>query len=436
MQRRIAWLALCFALGCGARGRGGPPDPAGTVALRFPHAQPAHAALVCTACHAEADVRAGRPARPGTRDHAPCDQSGCHAREFTAPPGPLCGLCHEEVAPWQEDGTTLAPYPPVGPTRAAPSQFSHALHLDKQRMDRALGFHVACSDCHAASGAAGDYAEPGHAACARCHDRAEELRLKIDLADCNACHLSGAAQVPRARRLIRGDVRFRHINHEADRQGRGIACIQCHRAIGAKARLADRATPEMAVCVGCHGDSKRTPEPFGMGQCGACHDRPPGAGLDLVAPRSHLPERDKPDSHTLAFRKDHGADARRDPAGCATCHTGMSGRRENCDDCHMSMRPSDHVPAWSELTHGSDAAADAQRGATCHQGDVCTTCHARRPRSHQPRIAWAQSGDPSPAHAFPARQNLRSCLTCHDFETTCALGGCHAGEAAPRWVVP
>jgi len=432
--RRLGWFALCFALGCGARGRGGPPDPAGTVALRFPHSAEAHARLACTACHNDADVHAGRPARPGTSDHAPCDQSGCHAREFSAPPGALCGLCHEDLAPWQKDGTTLAPYPPAGPTRAAAAEFSHALHLDKSRMDRGAGFHVACSDCHARANEAPDYDEPGHAACARCHDDAKHAAVPARLHDCRACHRLGIPPVARARVLIRNDVRFKHASHEVDRAGRGIACIECHREVGLHTRVGPRATPEMDVCVACHDDSRRTPETLAMSVCGGCHDKPPGAGLDLVAPRSHLPARDKPDTHTLAFRKDHGADARRDPPACAKCHTGMSGRHENCDECHMVMRPSDHVPAWSELMHGSDAATDAQRCATCHQGDFCTTCHARRPRSHEPIGAWAPRNDPSPAHAFPARQNLRACLTCHAFEDTCATGGCHAGEVTPPWV--
>ncbi len=433
MLRRLAWFALCIALGCGSRSRGGPPDPEGTSALRFPHAQPDHAALACTACHPAADVHAGQPARPGMLDHAPCDQSGCHAKAFSAPPGELCGLCHEELAPWQKDGTTLAPYPPVGPTRAQPAEFSHALHLDKARMERGAGFHVACSDCHARGASAADEGAPGHHACARCHDDPRLAGIPAPLDNCRSCHTAGARPAARARALIRGDLRFDHVSHEADRAGVGIACVTCHRGVGKQARAAERATPETAVCVECHDDPKRTPETQSMSACGACHDRPPGTGLALVAPRSHLPPRDQPESHTLAFRKDHGADARADAPGCATCHTGMSGRRENCDECHLTMRPRDHVPAWAELMHGSEAATEAQRCATCHQGDFCTTCHARRPRSHEPLAQWARMNDPSPAHAFPARQNLRGCITCHDFESECATSGCHGGEAPPPW---
>jgi predicted CXXCH cytochrome family protein len=392
-------------------------------ALRFPHAAAAHAQLACTACHAEADVRSGKPARPGARDHAPCDQSGCHAQAFVSAPGELCSLCHDEVAPWQPGGTTLAPYPPQGPLRSAASEFSHALHLDKDKMEAATGFHVACIDCHARANQEPDYGAPEHDACARCHDDPKHPGVPARLRECRACHRADVPPIPRARVLVHGDVRFGHAEHEADRAGRGIACVECHREIGRSARVDRLATPEMEVCVSCHDDPKRTPETMAISACPTCHDRPSALGLDIfgIAPRSHLPPRDKPDSHTLAFRKDHGPEARRDPLACARCHGGMSGRRENCDECHMVMRPADHIPAWAELMHGSDAATDAQRCATCHQGDFCTTCHARTPRSHEPLPAWTDGR--SPGHAFPARQNLRSCLTCHRFEDTCLR--CH-----------
>jgi hypothetical protein len=430
-------VALCLALGgawLGCAGRASrPPDPETAVALRFPHEATPHAQLPCTTCHAEADVRAGKAARPGKPDHAPCDQGACHAREFQAAPGALCDLCHADVAPWQPGGTTLAPYPPVGPTRTVASEFSHALHLDKQKMDQRVGFHVACSDCHGRAVTASDYEQPGHAACARCHDDDAPVKLPARLRDCRACHRRELGELVRERVLVHGDVRFQHANHEADTRGRGIACVECHRDIGRNQTARARATPDMAACVACHDDSKRTPEIYAMSACATCHATSTAAGLGLVAPRSHLPPRDKPDTHTLAFRKDHGADARRDPAGCAKCHTGMSGRRENCDECHLVMRPLDHVPAWAELMHGEDAATDAPRCATCHQGDFCTTCHARRPRSHEPKTTWAPANDPTPAHAFSARQNIRKCLTCHPFENDCATSGCHGGEAGPPW---
>src|SRR5512147_403604 len=55
--------------------------------------------LACSDCHDAAAVREGRVARPGTNQHAPCDD--CHKAEFGKPPGKLCKVCHSEVDPFQ-----------------------------------------------------------------------------------------------------------------------------------------------------------------------------------------------------------------------------------------------------------------------------------------------------------------------------------------------
>jgi hypothetical protein len=409
-------LALVALAACGARTRapGDLPLPVGPA--RFPHDARAHATMACTACHAEADVRAGRPARPG-RDHAPCDGAGCHREAFMRAPGDLCLVCHADVEPGAPGESPLAPFPGGAGARARPAAFSHALHLDRARLDRASGFHVACDDCHARGPDDSDYGMPGHAACLRCHAD-EGSAPRVD--DCRGCHDPGLASQPRERQLVRGDAHFRHVNHEVDRRGRAVACVTCHGAVGAKRRADTRATPELAACVSCHDDARRTPEAFAMRRCATCHTEAASGALSLVAPRSHLPPRDRPDSHTLAFRKDHGADARRDPAACATCHTGLSGGRDNCDECHQVMRPNDHFVGFAEQ-HGSETSADATRCATCHAGDFCTTCHARRaPRSHLPLGQFRDRG-----HAAPARAGMASCLTCHDPPTDCAGSLCH-----------
>src|SRR5215204_835252 len=43
--------------------------------------------LGCADCHDAGAVREGRVARPGTSQHAPCDD--CHKAEFAKPPGKL-----------------------------------------------------------------------------------------------------------------------------------------------------------------------------------------------------------------------------------------------------------------------------------------------------------------------------------------------------------
>jgi hypothetical protein len=177
--------------------------------------------------------------------------------------------------------------------------------------------------------------------------------------------------------------------------------------------------PETIVCAGCHDDAKRTPRSAGMSSCGTCHEGSLSAVARLVAPRSHLLSGFLPDDHTLAFRRDHAAEAKRDAERCARCHTGMSGdARDNCDECHRSMRPRDHMVSWAEFDHGPEAATDSERCAACHEAEFCVSCHARRPRSHDTSFL-----QPS-GHRDLAQHNLRSCLTCHQ-EPFCAA--CHAG---------
>jgi hypothetical protein len=399
---------------------------------RFPHDAAPHAALGCATCHDPAAVAAGEPARPGMDDHAPCDRGECHAEAFLRPPSSLCSLCHASVVPWREGETTDAAYPPRRGPRAYPAHFSHALHLDTARMDKKAGFHVGCRDCHASAAtgaptaaqiarlcicggdAATDIALPGHETCLRCHAKQKPL-----MNECAACHRTKAPE-PRRRRLIDGDLTFAHQEHAADVAGRPIPCVTCHAKIAGQKRTSEADAPSIGVCVVCHDDSRRTPPEAAMNVCGRCHAGSLDTFQRLVAPRSHLGERYRPDDHTLAFRRDHAREAEADSSRCARCHGGMSGqRRSNCDECHQTMRPADHLVSWREYDHGPEAAAQTDRCALCHDGESCTACHSRRPRSH------AISDFAGAGHGTVAQFRLRSCLHCHTAEVECA--GCHTG---------
>src|SRR5690606_1443064 len=63
--------AAAVTTACRARG-GTTPAPVDEERGRFPHAR--HAQIACTECHQLEAVLAGRPARPGAADHAPCDR--------------------------------------------------------------------------------------------------------------------------------------------------------------------------------------------------------------------------------------------------------------------------------------------------------------------------------------------------------------------------
>lgn len=413
-----AALTLGWGSACRTRSDGGatfavaPVGPPG-----FSHKTPAHEQIGCARCHDPAEVAAARPARPG-KDHAPCDDAGCHQAAFMALPGPICQVCHARVVVDRPGESPLAPYPSPSGVRSRPSAFSHTVHLDRERLDRRLGFHVACNDCHERAPEADDHAAPGHGACLRCHG---ETGQAPRITDCVGCHVRSLAPVGRERSLVRGDVHFRHQNHETDRRGRAVSCVTCHAGIAQKRGPADDVTPTTQVCVDCHDDERRTPEAFAVRRCEVCHTEAQSGALSLVAPRSHLPPRDRPDSHTLAFRQDHAADARREPAACAGCHGELSGGSDGCDECHQVMKPRDHSITFSEQ-HGPETSADVTRCAQCHAGDFCTTCHARAPRSHLPLSQFRQH------HGEPARADMKACVTCHRPEVDCA--GCHP-EAAP-----
>ncbi|HWM85362.1 MAG TPA: hypothetical protein VNO33_05975, partial [Kofleriaceae bacterium] len=384
------------------------PVPSDSERGRFPHQR--HRAVACTECHRVEDVLAGRAARPGADDHAPCDRARCHQAEFLASPGALCTVCHSRVAPGETssspNATQPAPYPPPTGRRALAAEFSHATHLDAGRMEGQVGFHLACSDCHELSGE--ELAPPGHAVCGRCHAPEASPTGTPTMAQCARCHVDRPLQPTRLRRFIVGDLRFDHADHRQDRRGGHISCSGCHPGSAAVGRTGQHAAPDMTACVDCHDDSARTPPAKRMRMCEACHATK-RASIGSIAPRSHLPALERPEDHTRAFRRDHAADASADPQRCARCHTSMSGSpRDSCDDCHRVMRPQDHTVTWREFDHGPASAARSDGCAVCHQGDFCISCHRTRPRSHFPMMDFAQGG-----HGQFARVNLRSCSVCH-----------------------
>ncbi|WP_428263258.1 hypothetical protein [Haliangium sp.] len=419
----VPWaLATLMALGgLGCRTRTAPPAPPVSDEGRMPHA--AHSAMTCTDCHELDAVLSGGIARPGRREHAPCDQAPCHREAFLAAPGRLCSVCHQEVAATAAGGSPLVPYPPRQGRRALASSFSHARHLDFAVMEAQVGFHVSCVDCHTASpDDAATVALPGHDVCGRCHAPEAAPSGVPVMNQCRACHQQRAEQPLRRRHVIVGDLRFGHDDHNFDRRGDPIACTACHTDSADASVAGAHPSPHTSACVVCHDDRKRTPSLLGMQVCQACHSRPRRL-LGALPPRSHLPARERPEDHTLAFRRDHGAEAEADAGRCARCHTFMSGSPDAvCDECHQSMRPMDHVLTWREFDHGPAAATRSDRCATCHSAPFCWSCHSVRPRSHVPVADWRCGG-----HAVPASVNLRACLTCHDSEQSCL--SCHQGGA-------
>ena len=413
---RVLVVLVVLATACSSQRVIEPPLP-GRDPTRLSHEQ--HAKIACGDCHTTGK-------RPGSDDHKPCDK--CHAQAFLAQPGELCKVCHTSVTP-PRDGVPLAaplrPYPIEDVWQAEPSKFSHKEHLDNSKIEFAVGFHVQCADCHIRDD---KFVRPDHAICARCHAAEASPKGLVTMGDCAGCHTE-AAQLRTRARLIRGDLKFDHQSHRTDRRGQTIKCEQCHTGSVSATDYATHTAPHVENCVGCHDDSDRTPENARMRVCATCHNGRAN-GVTTLAPRSHLPATERPLDHTIAFRRDHAEAAAQNSARCATCHTQMSGNAaDTCDECHQTMRPADHRITFRELDHGPEAAADRSRCATCHVIEFCTACHAQRPRSHG--FPGQFSGS---EHSMLARENVRSCLTCHVNSTTSCMGaGCHQSTVgAPK----
>lgn len=417
--RTLFVVALVTLAACSSRRRIEEPLPSRDP-TRISHEQ--HAQIPCGNCHRAEGTR------PGADDHKPCDDGACHKKEFLQPPGAFCQVCHFEVTA-QPLVAKLRPYPRDDDAwRSIPSRFSHALHLDNDRMESRVGFHVACADCHTGSG--DQLRRPDHGTCARCHAAEAATEKAPKMAKCDGCHEPGS-HVRVRKRLIRGDLEFHHERHRLDRKGNAIGCPTCHAATKDAKGYADHAPPKIERCVGCHDDRERAPYEMRMRICETCHTERQHT-LTTIAPRNHLPTTERPIDHTLAFRRDHAEVAARDATRCAGCHVQMSGNpRQACDECHRTMLPADHRITFRELDHGPEAAANRSRCATCHVVDFCSACHKQRPRSH------GQFGTFRIEHGRLARLNVRACLTCHsvgdggaqmlDGPVLCSAAGCHDG---------
>jgi hypothetical protein len=406
----IALVATCLVACSTPRAAEVPLPPIDKT--RLPHER--HAQMQCIACHTMGQ-------RPGANDHAPCDD--CHKAAFVAAPGELCNVCHTKVTA-NPLTAPLRPYPVADIWEAEPTKFSHRIHLDAGRMEGSVGFHVVCADCHVENG---KLTRPDHETCARCHANEASPRGVVQMSDCQNCH-EKTPQLRTRSRLIRNDLHFDHEVHHTDRRGTAIRCETCHVQTTSATDYASHAPPRIESCVTCHDDSDRTPDTMRMRNCNTCHSGR-SQSLATLAPRNHLPATERPIDHTLAFRRDHAEAAERDGSRCATCHTQMSGNaRDNCDECHQTMRPADHRITFRELDHGPEASADRARCARCHVVQFCNACHAQRPRSHGFPNTFGRD------HGLLARSNVRACLTCHVDEAKSCMGmGCHtATVGAPR----
>ncbi len=225
------------------------------------HLNLSEAKLECKSCHAFDAKNGFLTKRPGSSQHAPCDD--CHREAFFEAPGKICGVCHARIEVANGGASPLLPYPGRHEVAELISEFSHRLHLDPSRVK--LPGNARCNACHRVESEREAYASfATHADCARCHsapgNSGSIARPHMD--DCARCHARTGPGL--ARHFLKNDVRFTHGKHQKDRDGRAVACERCHHAVPRSTGAEDLALPQMSDCTTCHED---------MATCGLCHTK-------------------------------------------------------------------------------------------------------------------------------------------------------------------
>ncbi|MDX1624529.1 MAG: cytochrome c3 family protein [Gemmatimonadota bacterium] len=153
-------------------------------------------------------------------------------------------------------------------------------------------------------------------------------------------------------------------------------------------------------------DRHATAATIGVPDCASCHEE-----KECIACHDGV---DRPGFHPLAFVVDHGAEAFANRTECEACHA----REAFCRDCHTGVNVAsrlgrsgvtayhDAQPDWL-LAHGQAARQNLETCVSCHQEDSCLRCHSAR-------SGWRVSPhgpDFDPGHA--ADKSTQSCGVCH-----------------------
>jgi len=310
----------------------------------FPHRRHVLAGVACTKCHA--NIEQDQRDELHLPDATTCTQ--CHTKPHDSRP---CLGCH-----------------------ARPGTVTELIEV-KQHVVFDHGQHAAptrgnCARCHLGVAEGDERLRPPMAACFRCHahDAARDAR------NCEACHknLEDTGTLPQT-----------HLAHDGN-------WVRDH---------GTRAAASADACAACHRESF----------CSTCH----GQSVPVLPSRLQLSDPFAPSVHRAGFASRHALEANTDSGACMTCHS-----PDRCASCHLSRgfagdgRRSPHPPGWvgpaaADNQHGREARRDPAACASCHDGggqSLCIGCHA----------VGGVGGSPHPP-GWSSRQPLTAmpCRLCH-----------------------
>ena len=335
-MRRGSWLlagaislAACGPI-LGIRNTAGPRP--------FEHHAHVEKGINCRECHAGI-ASAGDTGPLHLPQTADCMR--CHTKPHDTR---ACDGCHG--LSWAREGAALA---------RENLRFEHATHVSRVRGD--------CVRCHEGVTRDADRVRPPMALCLSCHQHRDQFATR----NCEMCHvdLRGEHVLPES-----------HVAHEGD-------FLREHGVRAAAAR---------DLCATCHS------ERF----CGGCH----GATVAVLPERLHFDDPLRPGVHRAGFLSRHPNEARTQPGLCTTCHA-----TSTCESCHerrgvraVPGTRSPHPPGWSGLRgqrndHGRAAWRDPAECASCHSGAgeaLCVGCHSvGGPGGNPHRPGWQSTLRPT-----------------------------------------
>jgi hypothetical protein len=340
VKRAIIVVALLGVAAC-----------AGVLGLRsssthiFPHRAHVVAGVSCASCHAGVEA-AGDTGPLHLPDDASC--TSCHKTPHDSRP---CLGCHADAF-----------------TRGAVNDARD--HLRFAHRDHAAASRGQCVGCHRGIAEGDGPLRPTMATCFRCHDDANDRR------SCKGCHLNLEEE---------GTLPASHLAHDGD-------WLREH---------GTRAASSGDLCASCHADRF----------CASCH----GTTTAALPARLHFDNPMAASVHRAGFASRHAIEARAQPGACTTCHAPSS-----CESCHRDRGVADlpvpqgspHGKGWLGLTsseneHGRAARRDPAACASCHSGAgeaLCVGCHK----------VGGVGGNPHPP-GWSSRQRLgdQPCRMCH-----------------------
>lgn len=245
--------------------------------------------------------------------------------------------------------------------------------------------------------------------CSACHTgmtASDPAGFYPDLATCTACHDGSMApaiqwETPEARA---SSLDFTHAAH-------GFDCATCHTQ--AEEAPTGMSFPDPETCIGCHAPGANHKE---AEDCGFCHAKVTdisltGFGLE-------------PAFHEPGFRTSHASAASSGQPDCASCHS-----ENTCTQCHDGLGSPDFHPINFLASHGPEAFGRVSDCTTCHNNQsFCRECHLNLGFNQEGPLFSSFHDDQGVgffSHSFAARQDLESCVSCHQ-QTDCMR--CHSSR--------